>query len=150
MNLFLLCSIIGKAKYIEEDGAVIMSEEELKRIFASNIDYFINLSGKQQRDVAKEIGVAPTTFNTWCVGKILPTLPKLQKISEYFGVQVEDLITPLVGRKPVVRAKLSPEEERILQAYRAADEGIRDAVAKLLDVQRKKEDAIGSSVASGM
>lgn len=118
-----------------------MSEDELKRIFASNIDYFITLSGKQQRDVAQDLRIAPTTFNTWCVGKILPTLPKLQKIAEYFGIQVEDLITPLANRKPVIRAELSPEEAAILNAYRQADGGIRDAVAKLLDVKREKENA---------
>ncbi len=124
-----------------------MSEEEMKKCFASNIEYFIKLTGQQQRDVAAALGVAPTTFNTWCVGKILPTLPKLQMIADYFSIQVEDLIQPLVGRKPKARIELTPEENSILRAYRSADEGLKDAVAKLLDVDREKGHA-ESSVAS--
>lgn len=125
-----------------------MTEDEMKKYFSSNIEYFIRMNGQQQRDVAEALGVAATTFNTWCVGKILPSLPKLQMIAAYFGVQVEDLIQPLVGREPKTRLELEVTEEiNIIRAYRAADDGIKDAVAKLLDVEREKGSA-GSSVAS--
>ncbi len=198
-----------------------MSEDEMKKCFASNIEYFIRLSGRQQRDVAAALGVAPTTFNTWCVGKILPTLPKLQMIAEYFGIQVDDLIQPLVGRKPPFAERLSlameyagisqrelerlsgipqsaiqryasgttdkvpldrietlaralnvsakylvgwsdvmrepdlkpsaltSEENEILLAYRTADDGIKDAVAKLLDVDRGKDGAESLNESAG-
>ena len=116
-----------------------MTEDEMKKYFSSNIEYFIRMNGQQQRDVAEALGVAATTFNTWCVGKILPSLPKLQMIAAYFGVQVEDLIQPLVGREPKTRLELEVNEEiNIIRAYRAADDGIKDAVAKLLDVEREK------------
>lgn len=116
-----------------------MTEDEMKKYFSSNIEYFIRMNGQQQRDVAEALGVAATTFNTWCVGKILPSLPKLQMIAAYFGVQVEDLIQPLVGREPKTRLELEVTEEiNIIRAYRAADDGIKDAVAKLLDVEREK------------
>ena len=60
-------------------------------------------------------------------------------IAAYFGVQVEDLIQPLVGREPKTRLELEVTEEiNIIRAYRAADDGIKDAVAKLLDVEREK------------
>ena len=120
-------------------GADKMTEDEMKKYFSSNIEYFIRMNGQQQRDVAEALGVAATTFNTWCVGKILPSLPKLQMIAAYFGVQVEDLIQPLVGREPKTRLELEVNEEiNIIRAYRAADDGIKDAVAKLLDVEREK------------
>ena len=127
-----------------------MSEEELRRVFSSNIEYLISMTGKQQREVAEDLEVAPTTFNTWCVGKILPSLPKLQRIAEYFGVTVEDLISPLVGRTLKIHLEATPEEAEILRAYRAADEGIRAAIAKLLDVKREKENAPGFTGASAV
>jgi len=114
-----------------------MSEEEMRRIFSSNIEYLIRVSGKQQREVAEDLGVAPTTFNTWCVGKILPSLPKLQKVAEYLGVRVEDLIAPLVGKSVKIHLEVTPEEAAIIRRYRATDEGTRSAVAKLLDVTRE-------------
>lgn len=85
-----------------------MTENEMKRNFTTNIEYFIAKSGLQQKEVAAALNIAPTTFNTWCVGKILPTLPKLQKIAEYFGIQVEDLIQPMSERKATYPSRLSP------------------------------------------
>lgn len=115
-----------------------MTEEELKKIFSSNIAYFISMSGKQQKEVAKDLGIAPTTFNTWCCGKILPTLPKLQRIASYFGCSVEDLLTPLL-REPTVRLEATIQEAAILRAFKAADPGTRAAIAKLLDVTLEEE-----------
>lgn len=39
--------------------------EEQKMIFAKNLNNYIRLSGKQQKEVAKELGMSPTTLNTW-------------------------------------------------------------------------------------
>ena len=116
-----------------------MANEELKKIFSSNIAYFISMSGKQQKEVAKDLGIAPTTFNTWCCDKILPTLPKLQKIAAYFGCSVEDLLTPLL-REPTIRIEATVEEAAIMKAFRSADLGTRAAVAKLLDITLKEEE----------
>ena len=116
-----------------------MSDDELKKVFSSNIAYFISMSGKQQKEVAKDLGIAPTTFNTWCCGKILPSLPKLQAIASYFGCSVEDLLTPLL-RRPMVRIEATLQESAILKAFRSADPGTRAAIAKLLDVTRIDEE----------
>lgn len=116
-----------------------MANEELKKIFSSNIAYFINMSGKQQKEVAKDLGIAPTTFNTWCCGKILPTLPKMQRIASYFGCTVEDLLTPLL-RKPMLRIEATVQEAAILRAFRSADSGTRAAIAKLLDITLEEEE----------
>ena len=43
-----------------------------KRIFAKNLNFYISKSNKQQNEVAKDLGFPPTTFNTWCVGKVMP------------------------------------------------------------------------------
>lgn len=69
-----------------------MTDEEQKRIFSKNINYYISQSGKQQKEIAKELGYSPTTFNTWCVGKIIPSAGKVQKIADYFGIGKSDLL----------------------------------------------------------
>ena len=43
-----------------------MTDEEQKRIFANNLNRYISLNQKQQFDVAKDLGINPTTFNMWC------------------------------------------------------------------------------------
>lgn len=79
-----------------------MTEEEQKKIFSKNLNYFIANSGKQQKEVASDLGISPTTFNTWCVGKIMPRMGKVQAIADYFGIGKSDLIddkTGLIGQR---------------------------------------------------
>ena len=63
-----------------------MSDEKQKKIFSKNLSFYLEKSGKSQKEVAKAIGVIPQTFNTWCTGKILPKTGKIQAIADYFGI----------------------------------------------------------------
>lgn len=69
-----------------------MNDEEQKYIFSKNLNYYILKSGKQQKEIAKDLGISATTFNTWCVGKILPSLSKIQKIADYFNIGMSFLV----------------------------------------------------------
>lgn len=69
-----------------------MTDEEQKHIFSKNLNYYINCCGKQQKEVAKDLGISPTTFNTWCVGKIIPSMGKIQRIADYFKIGKSDLL----------------------------------------------------------
>lgn len=69
-----------------------MGENEERKTFGRNLTYYINKSGKDQVEVAKDLGFAPTTFNTWCTGKIIPSMGKVQQIADYFGIGKSDLI----------------------------------------------------------
>jgi repressor LexA len=69
-----------------------MTDEEQKKIFSKNINYYISQSGKQQKEIAKDLGYSHTTFNTWCVGKVVPSAGKIQKIADYFGIGKSDLL----------------------------------------------------------
>ena len=112
-------------------------EKELRDNFSRNISYLIRVSGKDQKDIALEIEVEPTTFNTWCVGKILPRLVYLQKLSAYFGVNVD----ALTSRDPISLAKRSvslyPEEYEVLRAYQNADGTTKDIICKILNITRE-------------
>ena len=68
-----------------------MTDEEQRKIFPKNINYYIFNSGKQQKEIAKDLEFSPTTFNTWCVGKIMPRSGKVQAIADYFGIDKTDL-----------------------------------------------------------
>ena len=82
-----------------------MTDDEQKRIFTKNINHYISLSGKQQKEVAKELGYSPTTFNTWCVGKIIPSAGKIQRIADYFKIGKSDLLDDKSYLSNVQRSK---------------------------------------------
>lgn len=63
-----------------------MTEEEQKKTFGKNLSYYVAQSGKEQKQIAKELGYEVTTFNTWCKGKIIPRAGKIQHIADYFHI----------------------------------------------------------------
>lgn len=69
-----------------------MTEIEQKQIISKNLTRLIEMSGKEQKQIAIELGEKPTTFNTWVKGKSIPAVTILHKVAEYFNVQLEDIV----------------------------------------------------------
>lgn len=111
-----------------------MTEQEQKAIFAKNLNHYIYKSGKQQKEIAKALGFSVTTFNTWCRGKILPGMGKIQKIADYFGIEKTDLIDDKTGIDFAERF-----DRELLAAYHSAPTSMQDAVCVLLGIQKEQE-----------
>lgn len=94
-----------------------MTEEEQRKIFAKNLNYYISNSGKQQKEVAEALEFPQTTFNTWCTGKIMPKMGKVQAIADYFKILKSDLIDDKSFKEPSeefleIVAKLGADDEQ--------------------------------------
>ena len=63
-----------------------------KEIFAKNLNYYIEKSGKSKKELAEIVGVAPSTFNEWTKGKKYPRIDKIEILANYFGILKSDLI----------------------------------------------------------
>lgn len=83
--------IVNIVYYIIRKEVEQMTDEEQKRIFANNLNRYISLNQKQQIDVAKDLGINPTTFNMWCKGNSMPNVGKIQRLADYFGIGKSDL-----------------------------------------------------------
>lgn len=112
-----------------------MTDEEQKKIFSKNLCKYIALSGKDQKDVAKDLGYAPTTFNTWCVGKIIPSMGKIQKIADYFGIGKSDLLDDRLSDENANLdfALLTDDDARsIIIEYKSLDNSHKEQLRKYL------------------
>ncbi len=69
-----------------------MNDMEQKQIFAKNLNRYLSLSNKSQKEVADAINVSPQTFNTWCQAIALPRMGKVQRLANYFNISKSDLI----------------------------------------------------------
>jgi len=69
-----------------------MRNDEQQRIFTKNLNHYIELSQKTQREIADAIGVSPQTFNTWCQGIAIPRMGKIQALADYFNINKSNLI----------------------------------------------------------
>lgn len=69
-----------------------MPEDIQKSIFSNNLNQLLADRHKTQAEVANIIGVSPQTFNTWCQGKAMPRMGKIQLLADYFGLNKSYLI----------------------------------------------------------
>lgn len=113
-----------------------MTDEEQKKIFGKNLSRYIALSGKEQKEVAKELGYAPTTFNTWCVGKIIPSMGKVQHIADYFGIGKSDLLDDRFSDENIDLDFLMLVDDKfryIMEKYSNLDSNHKDMLIKYLE-----------------
>lgn len=89
-----------------------MTDEEQRKVFARNLNDYIYKSGKMQKEVAQDLGISATTFNNWCVGKILPRVGRIQMLADYFGINKSDLVD---DKGETESYYISPETSRIAQ-----------------------------------
>lgn len=108
--------------------------DEQAKIFAKNLNRFIAESGKTQKEVAKELGFNPTTFNTWCVGKILPRVGRIQRIADYFHVPKSALTDEQPESIPILL--ITDFEVEIINAYRASSKERQESILLLLGLQK--------------
>lgn len=114
---------------------IIVTEDEQKRIFAKNLNYYISLSGKQQKEIANDLGFQPTTFNTWCTGKIIPGMGKVQKIADYFKIGKSDLLDDRLNSDPKLDAEILADAEimSLIRKYICLSTDDRNAISQIID-----------------
>ena len=63
-----------------------------KTVMAKNLTYYVERSGKTQKELAEVVGVATSTFNDWMKAKKYPRIDKIEQLANYFGILKSDLI----------------------------------------------------------
>lgn len=63
-----------------------------KEILAKNLQYYIERSGKDRRQLAEIWGVPYSTLTNWVTAKKYPRIDKIEIMADYFGILKSDLI----------------------------------------------------------
>lgn len=95
-----------------------MANEWPKKVFARNLTLYMEMTGKNQKEIAEIAGVAAPTVNEWLKEKKFPRVDKLQRLADYFGILKSDLIED------------KPEEEKTKPVI---DDGLSDSVRTLVE-----------------
>lgn len=125
-----------------------MSKEKNK-VFAENLRYFLERSGETQVDVAKAIGVLPSTFCDYCQGRTHPRMDKVERIANYFDIDITDLVEERSYENPnYVRRQartisrelsLRPEAMEFFKKYQALSKEDAVLVESLIDRLLERE-----------
>lgn len=74
-----------------------MPEKTAKEIFAENLQYYMNLKNIKQVDLVNYFKLGKSTISSWCTGLKMPRSDKLEKLAEFFDVELSDLLQRKVG-----------------------------------------------------
>ena len=101
-----------------------MADEEQKKIFSKNLNKYLSLNNKTQKEVADAIGVSPQTFNTWCQGIALPRMGKVQLLADYLNIGKTDLIDEKTeGITPKDERDIAKDLNRIMTEIKIGNNG---------------------------
>ena len=97
-----------------------MSNIGNKEIFAKNLVYYLSVCGREQKEVAEDLGVPSSTFNEWVKGKKYPRIDKIEKLANYFRIKKSDLIEDKANTPD--KLNLTEGEELLLNLFRQIPE----------------------------
>ena len=109
-----------------------IDDQEQKRILSQNLTYYIELSGREQKEIAIALDINPPTLNQWVNGKAIPSVSMLKKLARFFDVSLGDLVNS--RQENYYLKEISPHERKLIEAYRKALPYVRFTVEKLLNV----------------
>lgn len=113
-----------------------MTEDEQKKIFSRNLNRYIDMSQKTQREIAHAIDVSPQTFNTWCQGIAIPRMGKVQRLADYFNIGKSDLIDD----KPINFSESATKGIKINVLGRVAAGIPIEAIENIIDTEEISEE----------
>lgn len=122
-----------------------MTDEQQKKIFSKNLNYYISINGKLQNEVAKDLGINASTLNMWCNGNSFPNIGKIQRLADYFKIGKSDLLDEKLDSDPVVDARILADTEimEMIKKFYSLSVDDRNAINQIITslYNNKKSEA---------
>lgn len=71
---------------------MIMSDDDIKKQFSKNLQKYMDLRGKTQADIIRDLKFNKGSVSEWVNGVKYPRMGKVQMLADYLGVTVADLV----------------------------------------------------------
>lgn len=117
-----------------------MSSIGNREVFAKNLAFYLQRSGRSQKELSEIVGVAKSTFNDWMKGKKYPRIDKIEIMADYFGILKSDLIEEKTDEYREEQKKNDIISDVAIRMQ--TDEKFMSAVEKLYYLDEKKLSGI--------
>lgn len=107
-----------------------------KEVFGNNLAYYVERSGRSQRELADTLGVASSTFNDWVKGRKYPRIDKIEMLAKIFGILKSDLIEERTEEHREMQKKNNVQADIVLRMQ--TDEVFYNAVKNLYEMDSDK------------
>ncbi len=87
-----------------------------KEVFARNLRFYMDKSGKNQKEIAEIVGVSAPSVNDWLQCKKFPRIDRVEKLALYFGILKSDLIEekpPDTKKEPAIDDGLTATKQEL-------------------------------------
>ena len=114
----------------------------MKSKLAQNIKAQRIKNHMEQSELASKLHISNKTVSSWECGRTEPKMGMIEDMCNVFGCTKQELLD---GYQAHERSNsLSNVEWDLIIAYRQANDGIKDSVLKLLDVQKRDADILNA------
>lgn len=119
-----------------------MSNLGNKETMSKNLKYYMEKSGKNQKELAEIVGVSKSTFSEWISAKKYPRIDKIEILANYFKILKSDLIEERSEERQEMQKKNDTLSDIILKMNEDAE--FLSIVETLCKLDFEKRDAVKS------
>lgn len=127
-------------------GVYLFDMNDTTTIIANNVKQLRDLKGLSQKEVSMSVGMPQGQYSRIENGKVMPTIPTLEKIAEVFEVSIIEFFKTNNEEDTVNMPLL--EKIKIIDTLEADE---REALLKLIDMavsKKKLKDNLSNLIAS--
>ena len=107
-----------------------------REVLAKNLAYFVERSGKTQKEIAEIVGVSKSTFNDWMKAKKYPRIDKIEILADFFRILKSDLIEERTEEHREMQKKNNIQADIVLRMQ--SDDVFFEAVESLHKMDSEK------------
>ena len=107
-----------------------------REVFAKNLAYYVERSGKTQKEISEIVGVSKSTFNDWMKAKKYPRIDKIEIMADFFKILKSDLIEEKTEEHRQTQEKNSIIADAVLRMK--TDDVFMEAVESLYEMDSDK------------
>lgn len=107
-----------------------------REIFAKNLAYYVEKSGKTQKEISEIVGVSKSTFNDWMKAKKYPRIDKIEIMADFFKILKSDLIEEKTEEHREMQQKNDTLSDIVLRLR--SDSVFMEAVESLYEMDSDK------------
>ena len=85
-----------------------MDEKKRMQVIAENITYYRKQRGITQKELAKEVGITPSTMTDYMKLRSAPSFGVIQKLADFFGIKKSDIDTTFKEEKSTTPSSSIP------------------------------------------
>ena len=117
-----------------------MPIEDIKLKFAQNLKNIMQKRNKTQSDLVKDLSFRQATVSDWLNGKKYPRMDKVEKLANYLGVSINELLMQSVFEPPVPAIQLTDQEKSTIKKYRQLNADGKLVIDNQIDFMLYKQE----------